>query len=224
MKIHNDPQRSEAWFSRRRGIPTASQFDRIITPQGKPSGQAKKYMYELAYERLCKTLVQKDLSNIAHVQHGIVHEADAVRDFEKVTGLRTAPIGFITDDRESMGCSPDRVIVDLDIRWTAAVEIKCPTGPVHVGYLIDGLDNYKAQIQGQMMIGGFQSIHFYSWHPELPPYYKIVTQDLEFQILLSKYLDEFNAELRRGVTYVRSLGHWPSNAPSVFPDDPDDAA
>lgn len=220
MRIHTVRQRSAEWHAIRAGIPTASNFDRIILSNGKRSGQARKYMHQLAYERIVQKPFQRDLSNIAHVQAGIDNEDRAIAVFETQTGLQTHPIGFITDDHGTMGCSPDRVLT-----VGAALEIKCPTGPVLCGYLIDGMeDAYKAQIQGQILIGGFRHVHFFAWHEALPPYYRVVPPDPEFLRLLAKYLGEFNAELTEGVTKIRQLGHWPSNTPSVFPDDDDGEA
>lgn len=220
MRIHNVQQRSADWHALRVGIPTASNFDRIITPAGKRSGQARKYMHELAYEKLCDKPARRDLSNIAHVKHGIDNEDVAVAAFEKHTGLKTSPIGFITDDAVRVGCSPDRLITVGE-----ALEIKCPTGPVHCGYLIDGLeDAYHAQVQGQILIGGFRHVHFFSWHEELPPFHKICMPDPDFLTLLMKYLGEFHNELVKGVALIKALGHWPSNAPSAFPEEEDEEA
>lgn len=215
MKIHTDPQRSEAWHARRRGIPTASQFGRILLDSGRPSGASRTYMRELAYERLCNKSAARDLSNVAHIQHGIVSEPLAVAAFEEYTGLQTGPVGFITDDAETMGASPDRIIVGK----REALEIKCPTGPVQCGYLMHGLDNYKAQLQGQILLGNFQCVHFFAWSPELPAFYIKVEPDPVFSKLLVKYLAEFCAELDRGVAHIRAMGSWPRNAPSVFPEE-----
>lgn len=221
MKIHNIRQRSAEWQALRVGIPTASDFDRIITPQGKRSGQARKYMHQLAYERIVEKPFNRDLSNVPHIQYGIVNEDRAVQAFEQQTGLKTAAVGFITNDLGTVGCSPDRCILDT----REALEIKCPQGPTLCGYHIDGMaDAYMAQIQGQMLIGGFRRIHFYAWSAELPPYYKLVDPDPDFIAALDRYLAEFITELAEGVALLRRLGHWPRNAPSVFPDEPDDAA
>lgn len=220
MRIHNVQQRSADWHALRVGIPTASNFDRVILANGRRSGQARKYMHQLAYEQITERLHHRDLSNITHVQHGVDNEDRAVAAFEAQTGLKTTPVGFITDDARTMGCSPDRLIGVGE-----ALEIKCPTGPVHCGYLIDSLeDAYKAQIQGQILIGEFRRIHFFAWHEELPPYHTIVTPDPEFLTLLRKYLGEFHDELTKGVAHIRALGHWPSNAPSVFPEEEDEEA
>ena len=45
-------QGSAEWVKARLGIPTASQFSRIITSTGKLSGQADGYMHELLAESL----------------------------------------------------------------------------------------------------------------------------------------------------------------------------
>ena len=45
-------QRTQEWHDARRGIPTSSNFDKIITTKGEPSKQATKYMYRLAGERV----------------------------------------------------------------------------------------------------------------------------------------------------------------------------
>lgn len=220
MKIHNIHQRSPEWFKLRCGIPTASEFDRIILPSGKRSGQARRYMHQLAYERVMGKRWERGVENIAHAQYGIVNEDRAAMAFEAHTGFKTATIGFITDDAETIGCSPDRILLD-----NQALEIKCPTGPTQCGYLIDGIeDAYRAQIQGQILIGGFDVVHFFAWHEELPAYYVKVEPDDTFLRTLAQYLRDFNNELMRGVIAIRQYGHWPKNTPSVFPDEPDDAA
>ena len=221
MIIHSDPQRSDAWHKLRRGIPTASDFDRIITPQGKRSGQARTYMCQLAYERLLnKDFSRPNLTTIPHVYHGMSHEDRAVEAFEQMSGYRTDKIGFITDDTQSVGCSPDRLIVGQN----AALEVKCPQGHTQIGYLIYGRgDAYEPQIQGQMLIGGYDYVHFFSWTEEFPPYHCIVVPDYKFQTALALYLSEFDAELKRGVELIRKLGSWPRNTPSVFPEEDDDA-
>lgn len=223
MKIHTDPQRSEKWFERRLGKPTASQFGRIIYASGKPSSAAHTYMHELAYEAVTgKLFERKGAAAVPHVQHGILNEPVAVEAFEQHTGLRTGPVGFITDDAESIGCTPDRIILGAN----EALEVKCPQGHTQCGYLMHGLEGaYYPQIQGQMLIGRFSLVHFFAWNPELPPYYLRVEPDLSFMAKLEKCLDGFIAELARGVAHIKAIGTWPSNAPSIFPeDDSPDAA
>ena len=48
----NCEQGSEAWHQARLGIPTASQFDRIVTASGTASKQATGYLAELLAEHI----------------------------------------------------------------------------------------------------------------------------------------------------------------------------
>ena len=50
MIIHGCEQGTDEWFQARCGIPTASSFDKLITPTGKPSTQADAYMHQLLAE------------------------------------------------------------------------------------------------------------------------------------------------------------------------------
>jgi len=51
MIIHDLEQRTEEWYSVRRGLPTASEFGRIVTPvNGDYSASARKYALELIGE------------------------------------------------------------------------------------------------------------------------------------------------------------------------------
>ncbi len=52
MIISENKQNSDGWYKDRVGIPTASHFADIITTKGEPSKSAKKYMYQLAGERI----------------------------------------------------------------------------------------------------------------------------------------------------------------------------
>ena len=49
MKIHDVEQNSEAWFRLRAGVPTASQWHKLLTPAKlEPSRSRSGYAYELA--------------------------------------------------------------------------------------------------------------------------------------------------------------------------------
>jgi len=52
MKVWQVQQGTQEWLRVRAGIPTASAFDSIVTPSGKPSKSAERYMYTLLAERL----------------------------------------------------------------------------------------------------------------------------------------------------------------------------
>ena len=50
MVILDLEQRSDQWFQARLGIPTSSNFSKIVKTNGERSSQRKKYLYKLAGE------------------------------------------------------------------------------------------------------------------------------------------------------------------------------
>ncbi len=74
-------------------------------------------------------------------------------------------IGFITDDKELYGCSPDGLI-----GTDGMVEIKCRKAEIQVNTIIKSVPHSEniAQIQGQMWIAGRVWCDYVSYHPDLP--------------------------------------------------------
>ena len=127
MKIINCEQRSPEWFASRSGVPSASEFDKIVTSDGIPSKQRTKYMYELVGQKL-GALPEESYTNKA-IENGILREAEAremySRDVKTVT-----QVGFCIHD-EGYGASPDGLVGEDGL-----VEIKCPILSTHIEYLI----------------------------------------------------------------------------------------
>lgn len=223
MKISTAPQGSDEWWAARLGHPTASQFHRIISPaKAEPSTQARAYKCELIYERLYRQPWERLKKPTQAMQDGIDNEPWAAKQFTLDTGLELQPIGHITDDLVRWGTSPDRIVTGSN----EAVEIKCPTAPVHIRYMLHGPDtDYRCQVQGHLMIGGFDKCHFYSYHPDFAAVRFPFTPDRDFQAKLLKWLNVFVEELDLGEKIVRQLGYFPKDAPSAFPEaDAEEAA
>jgi hypothetical protein len=160
----------------------------------------------LVYEKVTGRYYRRDLSGIKAVQDGIRLEPVAVEEFEKLSGIKTRPVGFITDDNNLIGCSPDRVVVGSN----HAVEIKCPQGPKHILYTSYTLEKaYRSQIQGQILIGGYDGVHFFSYNEEFKPYRQFVMPDRKFIADMAKILNEFVVELARVTDYMRNWGVFP---------------
>src|SRR5262245_45091449 len=119
MIIHDVVQGSTSWLQLRAGIPTASQFDQIITPSGKPSKSAERYMLTLLAERLMGHPITENVS--MWMKRGSEMEADAVAFYQLQTDSDTVPVGFITNDEGTIGASPDRLVGEEGL-----LEIKCP--------------------------------------------------------------------------------------------------
>lgn len=205
-KKHFVDQGTEEWRALRIGVPTASNFHKIITPKtGKPSTQARGYMYQLIAEKLLNEQMEDGANRVEWVERGKIEQPNAERQLQFTHNLELEPVGFVTTDDGRLGCSPDALVVGK----SEGVEIKCPLPPTQIGYLLDGLgDDYRPQVQGQILVAEFDHVHFYSWHPRMPPVYlRTVRDDRYIQILeplLHKFLDELDTETER----ARSLGSY----------------
>jgi hypothetical protein len=200
--IHDVDQYSEAWDALRIGIPTASQFFRIITPTGKKSDQYKDYAYHLIAERCLKRAI--DTFKSEHMERGAELEPEAANYYALMHRNRKIErVGFVTDDAGRYGCSPDRLI-DND----GMLEIKCPKPNTMVKYLIEQSieDKYKPQIQGQIFIAQREWVDVLSYHPEPEMEDAIITlrvyRDDLYCIQLDKYLKDFYEFLGEGLTKI----------------------
>lgn len=95
MKTHDVKQGTPEWLNIRAGIPTASSFDRIVTPGGKPSKSAEPYMLTLLAERIMGHPVREHIS--FWMERGSQMEADAVGFYEFQTDMKAQPV-----DRKSV--------------------------------------------------------------------------------------------------------------------------
>lgn len=225
MKIHHIEQRSEAWFDKRKGMPCTSGFKNIITPTGAPTKNERrtKYRNRLIAERLLGYNMDDKFEN-QWTLRGKELEPQAAEEFAKFYGVDLIDGCFITDDDERIGCSPDRIIGLNYDDATAALEIKCLSPWEHLGLLLDGPDkDYKQQVQGQLLVGEFDRVHLWAWHPQMPPVHVPTERDDEFIEKLIKELAIFCAELDREEAKARELGEFtpgrepPIYTPGVFP-------
>lgn len=218
-EITSYPQGSVEWHRARIGRPTASQFHRIATPkEGKPSSQARRYQCDLIYERLFKRPWEKFIPGRepVAVKEGIESEPWAAKQFTVETGLELQSVGHVLAKGGRYGGSPDRLIKGKN----EVLEIKAPTAPVHIGYLLDGPDaDYRSQVQGLLLVGGWERAHFYSYHAEIAAKHVVFERDAEFINKLAQLLEAFCDELDNAEKMVRELGVWPKNLPSVFPEE-----
>lgn len=175
MKIVNVLQGSEAWFAARRGLPTASRFDQIITPvNGAPSKSQEKLINELLAEALLpESNAPERLTD--EMRSGMILEAEARCAYE--LGFATAKVsevGFVLHESGLFGCSPDALVGE-----DAGAEIKCPNPTTHLGYVRAGVvpSDYRCQIHGAMIVTGRACWDFFSYHRGLTPFCLRVTRD-----------------------------------------------
>jgi hypothetical protein len=207
MIFRDVAQGSAEWFACRIGVPTASEFERIVTPTGKLSKQAHDYAFRVVTERLLNRTLES-LDHLEWVERGKDLEGQAIGAYEITTGCITSPGGFVTTDDGRVGASPDR-IVRKGGDPVGLLEIKCPSPQVHLQYLLGSReDAYKPQVQGQLLVTGLPWVDFFSYCPEMPPLLRRVEQDEPYIATLREALAEFCDLADRIESQARALGKF----------------
>lgn len=207
-KIYRFEQGTAQWYACRMGKPTASQFHRIMTPVTmKASSQAPAYMYRLIAERLLLESMDEQL-RVEWVERGKELEPHAVTHFEFTNEIELEPVGFVTTDDDKLGCSPDRLVKNK----AEAVEIKCPAPWVQIGYLLDGPGtDYAPQVQGQLLVGEFERVHFYAYHDRMPAMHLVTYPDPVYQKALRRHLSDFLEQMDEALARAKALGAYVAN-------------
>ena len=180
-------QGSSEWFAAKAGVPSASNFDKIVTSKGEPSKQREKYMYQLAGERI--TGKPEETYQNAVMQRGIDMESEARNLLELLHDVKIEPVGLCFPDEKRMcAASPDGLIGDDGV-----VEIKCPIISTHVKYLLGGglPIEYFEQTQGQLYVTGRKYCVFISYYPGLRPLIVRVERDYPFIATLDREVRTF---------------------------------
>lgn len=186
MTIHDFPQRSDAWFAARRGLPTCSAFDKILTPaKGAPSSSQDKLINELIAESLCPTFGPGYTS--ADMDAGTGMEAEARSFYAFTTGAEVREVGLIVSDCGRFGGSPDGLVGE-----DGGLEIKCPSASTQIAYIRGGAlpDDYKCQVHGHLVVTGRRWWDFLSYYQGLPEFLVRVERDA-FTDKLAAEMDRF---------------------------------
>lgn len=190
MKVFDFEQCSPRWFQVRKGIPTSSEFGKIITCTGKQSAQREKYMYRLAGERL-GGIVEEGYQSFAMIR-GKEKEEEAKNLYELIRGP-IQKVGFCLSDCGRFGASSDGLIGKDGV-----FELKCPEIQTHVGYMLNKDEvpgDYFQQTQGEIFVTGRDYVEFMSYYPGLPPLIIREEAHKPFQRLLEGELELFCDEL-----------------------------
>ena len=140
-------QYSEASDRLKLGIPTSSNFHKIITPYGKRSKQWREYACVLIAERILQRKIEFYRSPA--MERRVIVEAEAADWYEFDRDVAVQRVGFITDDSHTVGCSPDRLVGDDGL-----LEIIAPLPHTQVEYWLSGEVNERfcRNLQGQLYV------------------------------------------------------------------------
>ena len=192
MLILDCEQGSPEWVAARLGIPTASAFDRIVTPKTrKPSAAAFGYMCDCLAETMLDAPL--DAASSAWMQRGSEIEAEACAWYAMIHNCDVRRVGFVLRDDNCVGCSPDGLVGD-----DGAIEIKVPGAKKHVAYMLRGealSQDHYCQVQGGLWITGRKWWDLVSYNPVMEPVVIRVARDPEFIEALAGCVDRFVADL-----------------------------
>ena len=201
MRIVEIEQGTDSWLLERAGNVSASCFHMIFTATGsRTTGETRKrYLYQLAGERISGA--PEEGFETEWMVRGRELEADARLSFEGRNGVLVQQVGLVyPDDSDTISCSPDGLISG-DIGF----EAKCPKLSTHIGYLDGGKlpTKYKPQVQGSMVVTGYDQWWFVSYHPAIRPLEVLVDRDEKYCSLLDEAVREFDAEVSTLVERLR---------------------
>ena len=203
MKIIECLQGSAEWFNARNGIPTASRFCDIITPDGKrrTGEKPRKYALELAGERLTGKPHSRFVTDA--MQRGKILEPVAREWYRRCTQQTVSEVGFILSDCGRYGASPDGITA------TGGVEIKCP-GRLALLDMADECqtsDDYQTQVQGNMLVTNRNHWDFVLFSDEtgLPCTFWRIGRNHEFCERLHNILVEFDKVVTEKTKRMKTL-------------------
>ncbi|MBU0959482.1 MAG: YqaJ viral recombinase family protein [Nanoarchaeota archaeon] len=198
MIILNVDQQSSEWFSAKAGLPSASNFKKIIQINGTPSKTRDIYMQQLAGEKITG-LHEETYQNIAMLK-GCTKEIEGRQLYGILHDIEVQQVGLCyPDEKKLYGCSPDGLIGEEGM-----LEIKCPLISTHVGYLLNNVlpSTYFQQVQGQLFVTGRKWVDFFSYYPGLKPFIIREKRNKKFIDSLKIELNLFCEELAEMVKKI----------------------
>jgi hypothetical protein len=202
--IHTCEQYSDAWWEIRKGLPTASNANKLVTPAGKKSASSRELLNSLLADR--RGLGDPPIDPTEWMLRGTELEPEARRFFEFETNLPVKEVGFVTNAADSAGCSPDGLVYEEGQPFHAGLEIKCPKASTQIGYLLKGglPAYYKPQVHFSMVVMCVTEYHFLAYHPELTPLLVKVEWD-EYTDAIAQAIEEFAADLAEADAKLKAL-------------------
>lgn len=209
MKISPHAQGSVDWQLARSGIPTASEFDNLLTPK-----------FEIRKGEMPKTYLAAKLAeawlggpligfNTFDVEQGRILEEEALPWAELELEIAIQKVGLITTDDGRAGCSPDGLAMEPD--GTFGLEIKCPQPTAHVKYLLGNKvpDEYLTQVHGGLYVTGFNTWKFLSYRRNFPKLLLTVERDEKIHAKIAEALELFLADFHAALARLEEINGGP---------------
>lgn len=183
------------------GRATSSNFGKIMANDGKAFGNpAKEYAQKKALERVTQKVDLISGFSNKFMDRGTELEPVAIDLYEKMTFTKVDNGGFYST--ENLGDSPDGRV------GSGCIEVKSVIPNTQWKRIKSQKfdSTYKWQIQGHLLIGGFEWCDFISYCPEMPEAHRLfidrVYPDPEMFESLKKRLDLFEAEIQNNINLI----------------------
>ncbi len=129
------------------------------------------------------------------MERGKEKEAEAIELYEFTNDCAVERVGFITNDENTAGYSPDGLV-----GAEGAIEVKCNKAERHIEIVTYNKKHgkcppsYYPQVQGGLLITGRAWVDQVFYHPDLPPLIFRVLPDLDWQAKLAAALRQVITE------------------------------
>lgn len=201
MIIIDCQQNSPEWDKCRLGIPTASNFGKILTPTGKISDTRIKYMKELAGEAVSGRSEENYQSY--RMKKAAEMEAESRRVYAMENEVEIRQVGFVyKDERKMFGVSPDGLIDPSGGFETKDAEFTVQIDRLFAGKMITP---HIPQCQGGLYICEREYWVFRSYCSGLPSLNIRVERDEKYISRLEEELEKFCYELAELVRKLKEM-------------------
>lgn len=153
------------WYAARRGLLTASRIaDALaVLKNGKPSESRRKLMFDLLAERV--TGIAVDHYVTPAMQWGVDNQPHAIAAYEAETGELVGPELFVLHPTiDWAGATPDGLVGSDGL-----IEVKCPTTPKHLTWVMAGEvpEEHQPQMIFQLACTRRQWVDFVAYDPRV---------------------------------------------------------
>lgn len=184
-------QNTPEWDQARLGIPTASEFKKIVTSKGKASASRKKYLYKLAGEKLSGE--KQDGYYGSSMAKGHEREQESRELYNFIKSVDVEQVGFcFFDENKEFGCSPDGLVGD-----DGGFETKNAESHVQVERIEEGWSeaSHFQQVQGSLLVTGREWWDLVSYSRGLKPIIIRFERDEDFIKILRAEVNIFIRDL-----------------------------
>lgn len=210
MEVYTDIEQGSAeWFDVRKGIPTASEFHKVmakIGPKGGTTGkeyvQRVQYMRTLAAEIITGEPAESEWLGNRHTERGKEREDEARLMYAMLNDIEPQRVAFVRNG--NCGASPDSFVGDA-----GGIEIKDALPHRHIERLQSGSlpTEHKWQVIGALLVCEREWWDFVSHCRGLPLFvYRVRREDVEAELAeLRSGIDRFVDEVDALVSWIGAI-------------------